>query len=218
MALAIFDLDNTLIAGDSDYNWGKFLVSRGYVDKEEFEKANDLFYQDYVSGNLDIFAYQRFSLAPLTKQTMKTLEEWHQQFMEEFIEPMLLPKATDLIEKHRDQGDRPLIITATNTFITRPIGERLGITELLGTEGEIIDNRYTGEVYGTPTFQQGKVTRLMEWLDEQNESMDGSYFYSDSHNDLPLLKLVDNPIAVDADETLTSYAKEHGWPIISLRG
>lgn len=217
MALAIFDLDNTLIAGDSDYLWGEFLVKNGYVDGEDFAKQNDRFYQDYQSGSLDIMAYQRFALKPLSEQSMDTLADWHEQFMQTFIDPILLPKAQQLVDKHKQQGDRLLIITATNTFITRPIGMRYGITELLGTEGEIIDNRYTGEVSGTPTFQQGKVIRLNEWLEEQGETLEGSYFYSDSHNDLPLLEIVDFPVAVDADDTLSAIAKQKGWPTISLR-
>jgi len=217
MALAIFDLDNTLIAGDSDYLWGEFLVQNGYVDGEDFAKQNDRFYQDYQSGSLDIMAYQRFALKPLSEQSMDTLADWHKQFMQTFIDPILLPKAQQLVNKHKKQGDRLLIITATNTFITRPIGMRYGITELLGTEGEIIDNRYTGEVSGTPTFQQGKVTRLNEWLEEQGETLEGSYFYSDSHNDLPLLEIVDFPVVVDADDTLSAIAKEKAWPAISLR-
>lgn len=217
MALAIFDLDNTLIANDSDFLWGDFLVKKGYVDGEQFAAKNAQFYEDYKSGNLDIFAYQRFALEPLSKQSMQTLDEWHADFMQTVIEPIVLPKALALVEKHKQQGDRVLVITATNTFITRPIGKRYGIDELLGTEGEIVDGRYTGEVAGTPTFQEGKVVRLNEWLKEQNETLEGSYFYSDSHNDLPLLKLVDHPVVVDADETLLTYAKEHNWPSISLR-
>ena len=217
MALAIFDLDNTLIAGDSDYLWGTFLVDKGYVNAERFAATNDQFYEDYKSGQLDIFAYQRFVLEPLSKQTMTTLDAWHQNFLEEYIEPILLPKAQQLVDQHRQQGDRVLIITATNTFITRPIGEKYGISELLGTEGEIVNDRYTGEVLGTPTFREGKVTRLNEWLEAEKESMQGSYFYSDSHNDLPLLKLVDHPVVVDGDDTLLEYAKTQNWKTISLR-
>ena len=217
MALAIFDLDNTLIAGDSDYLWGTFLVDKGYVNAERFAATNDQFYEDYKSGQLDILAYQRFVLEPLSKQTMTTLDAWHQNFLEEYIEPILLPKAQQLVDQHRQQGDRVLIITATNTFITRPIGEKYGISELLGTEGEIVNDRYTGEVLGTPTFREGKVTRLNEWLEAEKESMQGSYFYSDSHNDLPLLKLVDHPVVVDGDDTLLEYAKTQNWKTISLR-
>ncbi|WP_373020238.1 HAD family hydrolase [Thiomicrorhabdus sp.] len=217
MALAIFDLDNTLIAGDSDYLWGAFLVENGYVDGEDFAKQNDRFYEDYKSGSLDIMAYQRFALKPLSEQSMETLAKWHDQFMETFIEPIILPKAQALVDEHKAKGDRVIIITATNTFVTRPIGVRYGITELLGTEGEIVDDRYTGEVAGIPTFQKGKVTRLNEWLQQENETLEGSYFYSDSHNDLPLLEIVDHPVIVDADDTLKTIAQQKGWPSISLR-
>ena len=217
MALAIFDLDNTLIANDSDYLWGEFLVAKGYVDGEEFAAKNAQFFADYKSGNLDIFAYQRFALTPLSEQSMETLAAWHADFMQTVVEPIILPKAEALVNKHKQQGDRVIIITATNTFITRPIGQRYGIDELLGTEGEIKNGRYTGEVAGTPTFQEGKVTRLHEWLAEENESLAGSYFYSDSHNDLPLLKIVDHPVVVDGDETLLAHAKQENWPAISLR-
>lgn len=217
MALAIFDLDNTLIAGDSDYLWGEFLVKNNYVNSAQFAKTNDQFYEDYKAGTLDIVAYQRFALTPLSLQTMETLNDWHNQFMEQLIKPIILPKALELVKKHQQNGDRVIIITATNTFVTRPIGLIYGIEELLGTEGEIIDNRYTGEVSGTPTFQEGKVTRLNKWLTENQESLYGSYFYSDSHNDLPLLNIVSHPVVVDGDETLLKVAQEKKWDCISLR-
>lgn len=217
MALAIFDLDNTLIAGDSDYLWGEFLVKNNYVDGEEFAKNNAQFYEDYKSGNLDIVAYQKFALSPLSKQTMATLSKWHKQFVESFIQPIILPKAQALVDKHKQQGDRVIIITATNTFVTKPIGELYGITELLGTKGEIINQKYTGEVSGVPTFQEGKVIRLNEWLKDNNETLQGSYFYSDSHNDLPLLEIVDHPIVVDGDDKLLQVAKNKNWQSISLR-
>ena len=217
MALAIFDLDNTLIAGDSDYSWGEFLVAKGYVNADEFAEKNAQFYEDYKSGNLDIMAYQRFALKPLSEHSMETLNEWHAQFMDMYIEPLLLPKAQALVDEHKAKGDRVIIITATNTFITRRIGLRYGIAELLGTNGEIKNHRYTGEVEGVPTFQEGKVTRLNEWLTRENETLEGSYFYSDSHNDLPLLELVTHPVVVDGDDTLLAVAKSKGWQSISLR-
>lgn len=217
MALAIFDLDNTLIGGDSDYLWGEFLVKNNYVDAEYFAEQNTQFYEDYKAGNLDIMAYQRFALKPLSEQSMETLNKWHAQFMQTFIEPIILPKAQAIVDEHKAKGDRVMIITATNTFITRRIGLRYGITELLGTNGEIVNNRYTGEVTGTPTFQEGKVTRLNEWLAKENETLKGSYFYSDSFNDLPLLEIVDNPIIVDGDDKLIATAKQHNWPSISFR-
>ena len=217
MALAIFDLDNTLIGNDSDYLWGEFLVQKGYVNADEFAAQNAQFYEDYKSGCLDIMAYQRFALKPLSEQSMETLNHWHAQFMETFIEPIILPKAQAIVDEHKAKGDRVMIITATNTFITRRIGLRYGIAELLGTNGEIVNNRYTGEVAGIPTFQEGKVTRLNEWLAKENETLEGSYFYSDSFNDLPLLEIVDNPIVVDGDDKLVAIAKEKNWPSISFR-
>lgn len=218
MSLAIFDLDNTLIGGDSDYLWGEFLVKNQLIDAEEYHRANERFYKQYQSGDLDIFEYQAFSLKPLTLHSMEQLLAWHNEFMREMIEPIMLPQAQALIESHRSQGHRPLIITATNTFITRPIAEKLGISELIGTEPEIHEGRFTGRVAGVPSFQQGKVTRLADWLKQHGESLEDSYFYSDSHNDLPLLEQVSYPIAVDADPRLTQVAKEKGWKQMSLRG
>ena len=217
MALAIFDLDNTLIGGDSDYLWGQFVCETGIVDTAEFSAENDRFYEAYKSGHLDIQAYLRFALGPLKDQPLETLASWHRQFMASKIEPIMLPKADRLIANHRDRGDHLLVITATNHFITRPIVTALGIDELIACEGEIVDGRYTGEPTGTPSYHAGKVTRLREWLAEQDISLEGSYFYSDSHNDLPLLELVDKPVAVDPDDILLARARERGWPVISLR-
>jgi HAD superfamily hydrolase (TIGR01490 family) len=217
MALVIFDLDSTLIGGDSDYLWGEFLVQNNYVDATKFAAQNAQFYEEYKAGTLDIMAYQRFALKPLSEHSMETLNKWHAQFMETFIEPIILPKALALVNEHKNKGDRVMIITATNTFVTRRIGLRYGIAELLGTNGEIKNKRYTGEVEGVPTFQAGKVTRLNEWLKRENESLEGSFFYSDSFNDLPLLEIVENPIVVDADDKLLEIAQTRGWPSISLR-
>jgi HAD superfamily hydrolase (TIGR01490 family) len=217
MALAIFDLDNTLIAGDSDHSWGEFLVAEQLVDAHQFQKTNDQFYADYVAGSLDIFAYLEFSLRPLTEMPMTELRELHTKFMQQVIAPMQLPKAQALINKHRQAGDRLLIITATNRFVVEPICHSLGVTELLAAEPEIADGRYTGRVVGTPTYQQGKVIRLQEWLKEQSETLEGSWFYSDSANDLPLLLEVDNPVAVDPCDRLREKAQAKQWPIISLR-
>ena len=217
MTLAIFDLDNTLIAGDSDNLWGQFLCEQGRVDSADFGRQNEQFYRDYRAGNLDIDAYLRFALAPLRGQPMETLASWHRAFMHDKIEPIMLPRAKSLIGEHREQGHHLLVITATNAFITRPIADALGIEDLLACEAEIVDGCYTGEPRGIPSYHAGKVTRLNHWLAERDISMDGSYFYSDSHNDLPLLERVDKPIAVDPDDTLRSRAKDAGWPIISLR-
>lgn len=218
MALAIFDLDNTLIGGDSDYLWGQFVCEAGIVDAAEFSAENDRFYEDYKQGGLDIMAYLRFALGPLKGQPRKTLDAWHRAFMAAKIEPIMLPKASRLIANHRERGDDLLVITATNHFITRPIATALGIEDLIASEGEIVDGLYTGEPAGTPSYHEGKITRLYEWLDGRDISLDGAYFYSDSHNDLPLLEIIDKPVAVDPDDTLLARARERGWPIISLRG
>jgi HAD superfamily hydrolase (TIGR01490 family) len=217
MALAIFDLDNTLIAGDSDHGWGEFLVTEQLVDAQRFQQANDQFYADYVAGDLNIFAYLEFSLQPLTSMSMDELAQLHQQFMRQVIEPMQLPKARALLQQHRDAGDRLLIITSTNRFIVEPICQSLGVSELLATDAEIVNGRYSGKVVGTPTYKEGKVTRLNSWLQEQDETLDGSWFYSDSINDLPLLLEVDHPVAVDPCPALQQIAEEKNWPIISLR-
>lgn len=203
MTLAIFDLDNTLIADDSDYLWGKFLVDQGIVDRLVYDKINEEFYEDYQNGTLDMMAFLRFALAPLAAHPIKQLHNWRQDFINTIITPLLLDKAKALIEKHRAQGDTLLVITATNSFITAPIVALYGIEHLIATTPEMINGKYTGNVNGVPCFQEGKVTRLNEWLTLNNEKLEGSYFYSDSHNDLPLLKLVNFPVAVDPDEKLS---------------
>jgi HAD superfamily hydrolase (TIGR01490 family) len=217
MALAIFDLDNTLIAGDSDYLWGKFLIEKGAVHGETFEAENERFYALYQQGTLDIMEYQRFSLKPLTQFDMVTLHAWREEFMQTVIQPIFLPKAQQLVDHHRNLGNQLMVITATNSFVTRPIAQLYGIDELIGTDPEIIEGRFTGEVVGTPSFQQGKVVRLEAWLKEHAQDLRQSYFYSDSHNDQPLLERVDHPFAVDADPTLKKIAAEKGWPLMSLR-
>ncbi|PCJ32422.1 MAG: HAD-IB family hydrolase [Gammaproteobacteria bacterium] len=217
MALAIFDLDNTLLGGDSDYLWGEFLVEQNHVDAEYHQHNNDVFYQQYLAGTMDIFEFLEFQLKPLADNSIETLNQWRQQYLAEKIAPIMLPAARKLIAKHQQQGDTLLIITATNSFITAPIAEQLSIPHLIATEAELIDGQYTGKVAGTPSYQQGKVTRLNQWLTEQKLDLSGSYFYSDSHNDLPLLKLVEHPIAVDADDKLKAVATQQGWDIISLR-
>ena len=217
MSLAIFDLDNTLLADDSDYLWGCFLVKLGVVDADLYESENQRFYDDYKAGTLDIFEFLAFSLKPLSEHDMTTLETWRAQFMQEVIQPLMLPKAQALVDKHRDQGDTLLIITATNRFVTEPIARFYGIDNLLATDPEIVDGQYTGQVAGTPCFQHGKVERLHQWLETNQHSLDNSYFYSDSQNDLPLLNLVTHPVVVDADDTLLNHAKQNNWPQISLR-
>ena len=218
MKLAIFDLDNTLIAGDSDHLWGEFLIEQGVVDRDTYRRENDRFFQEYRDGTLDIHEFLRFSLQPLSEHPLSRLQTWHRQFMREKIEPILLPAATRLLEKHRQDGAILLIITATNRFVTAPIAERLGVDELLATEPEFRDGAYTGEVIDPPCFRDGKVRRLEQWLKHNGANLAQSWFYSDSHNDLPLLERVSSPVAVDPDETLRQHAEMKGWPIISLRG
>ena len=217
MTLAIFDLDNTLISDDSDYLWGQFLVDQGIVDKAQYEAANTKFYEDYKLGKLNIVEFLQFSLAPLAKHDPEQLYKWRSQFVEEIIKPIQLKPAIRLVNKHRFKGDTVLVITATNRFVTEPIVKLLRIDNLLATTPEFIDGRYTGQFEGIPCFQEGKVKLLKEWLKTSTETMENSSFYSDSYNDLPLLKLVDNPVAVDPDEKLRDYAEQHKWSIISLR-
>jgi HAD superfamily hydrolase (TIGR01490 family) len=217
MALAIFDLDNTLIAGDSDHSWGEFLVDQNIVDRQLYKKMNDKFYADYESGCLDIFAYLEFSVEPLTQFSLQELDKLHQQFMRDIIEPMKLDQAETLINNHRQAGDRILVITSTNRFIVEPICKSLGIDEIIATDLQIIDGKYTGKVDGTPTFKEGKVERFNQWLSEQNINNEGSYFYSDSINDMPMLLEVAYPIAVDPDPALRKEAESRHWEIISLR-
>lgn len=217
MSLAIFDLDNTLIADDSDYLWGQFLVDQGIVDKDTYETANAKFYDDYKHGNLDIVEFLRFSLRPLAEHQPQQLYQWRDQFIQEIITPVLLKPAQELIDKHKARGDTLMVITATNKFVTAPIVKLYGIEHLLATIPEFINGRYTGNFNGTPCFQSGKVKLLEDWLAGSSEDLKNSWFYSDSHNDLPLLKKVEKPVAVDPDEKLTAYANASGWPIISLR-
>ncbi len=217
MSLAIFDLDNTLIAGDSDFLWGQFLVDQGIVDKDHYEQSNARFYEDYKQGRLDIVEFLNFSLAPLAANDSQRLLEWRQQFVEQQIKPILLDKAQKLVDKHRQQGDVLLVITATNRFVTEPIVRLYGIDNLIATTPEFVDGQYTGDFLGTPCFQEGKVTLLNEWLNSHRQSLKDSYFYSDSHNDLPLLNKVDHPVAVDPDDILRAQAEQHGWPVITLR-
>jgi len=217
MSLAIFDLDNTLLNGDSDHAWGEFMVRHNIVEPEFYRRQNDHFYELYKQSQLDIMEYLEFALAPLTRFPIEELELLHRQFMQEFVAPMRLPKADDLLRKHREQGDFLLIITATNRFVTAPIARALGVDDSLATEPERVGNRYTGKVKGVPCYQHGKVQRLQEWLADTEHSLDNSYFYSDSINDLPLLEAVTHPFVVDGDERLQTEARQRNWPMITLR-
>ena len=218
--LALFDLDNTLLAGDSDYNWSLFLIKQGLLDEKTHHERNEQFYLDYKNGNLDIYKFLAFQLKPLSEHSVADLNALHAKYMDTVIRPMMTKKAQDLVNQHKAQGDLCLVITATNSFVTKPIAQAYGIAHLIGTDPQMANGAYTGGVAGVPSFQEGKVTRLQQWLAERGQVLadfERSYFYSDSHNDLPLMKLVTHPVAVDADAKLTDYAQQHGWPHISLR-
>jgi len=217
MRLALFDLDNTLLGGDSDHAWGDYLCERGILDPVEYKARNDAFYVDYLAGKLDLNDYLNFSLEILAATEPAQLQEWHDEFMRDCIEPIILPKALALLQRHREAGDKLVIITATNRFVTGPIARRLGVETLLATECEMQDGRYTGRSIDVPCFREGKVTRLNRWIEENGFSLQDSYFYSDSMNDLPLLEQVTHPIVVDADPKLKAEAQRRGWQDISLR-
>ena len=217
MRLALFDLDNTLLGGDSDHAWGDYLCERGILDKVQYKARNDAFYEDYLAGKLDLNAYLEFSLEILAATEPAQLDQWHREFMRDCIEPIILPKALALLEQHRAAGDKLVIITATNRFVTGPIAQRLGVETLLATECEQVEGRYTGRSFDVPCFREGKVTRLQRWLEENRFTLQDSYFYSDSMNDLPLLEQVTHPVVVDPDPNLHEEAKRRGWKEISLR-
>lgn len=218
MRLALFDLDNTLLGGDSDHAWGDYLCERGILDAVAYKARNDQFYRDYLAGRLDQAEYLNFSLEILGRTEVSQLDEWHRDFMRDCIEPLVLPLGLELLARHRAAGDKLVIITATNRFVTGPIAERLGVETLIATECEIIDGRYSGRSFDTPCFKEGKVVRLNRWLEETGHNLEGSYFYSDSMNDLPLLEQVAHAVAVDPDSTLRAEALKRGWPVMSLRG
>ncbi len=217
MALALFDLDNTLLADDSDFLWGCFLVDKGLVDKTAYDLANQRFYDEYKQGTLDIFEFLAFSLKPLTRFTMEELASLHEEFMDKHIRSVMTEKGIAQIRQHHDIGDVTVIITATNRFVTAPIADAFGVDDLIATDPEVVDGRYTGKVEGTPCFQKGKITRLQQWLENTHHDLVGSTFYSDSHNDIPLLEIVETPIAVDPDDELRSLAERNNWPIRSFR-
>jgi len=218
--LALFDLDNTILAGDSDYNWSRFLIQEGYLDGAIHAEKNEKFYADYKAGTLDIFAFVEFQFKPLARNPRTVLNQLLKKYVEEVIKPMITEKARALVKRHQEEGDLIIVITATNSFITKPIAELFGIKNLIGTDPEEKEGEFTGKVSGLPSFKEGKVTRLEAWLKGKNLSLasfENSYFYSDSHNDLPLMQKVTHPVAVDSDDILSEYAKSKGWPQISLR-
>lgn len=217
MRLVLFDLDNTLLAGDSDFEWAQFLIEQGVLDREVYEARNQEFYDHYKAGTLDIHEFLDFQLKPLSRHPRTVLDAWHREFMTRKIRPMIRDSARALVEQHH--GDVRVLITATNSFVTAPIAREFGIGHLIATEPEQRDGEFTGRVLGVPCFREGKVARLEIWLAQQNKTMasfDESRFYSDSLNDLPLLSLVTRPVAVDPDATLRAHAEKHGWPVISL--
>lgn len=219
MELALFDLDNTLLSGDSDYEWAQFLIEEGVLDRSRYEARNQHFYDQYKAGKLDIFEFLDFQLAPLARYPREQLDLWHDAFMQRKIRPIIRDKGRSLLGRHRDRGDLCAIITSTNTFVTAPIARELGVAHLLATEIEAIDGRYTGRARGTPCFREGKIECLNRWLLGQGlnmQSFSASWFYSDSLNDLPLLEQVTHPVAVDPDEVLRRTALERGWEVISL--
>ncbi|XOJ84847.1 HAD family hydrolase [Methylophilaceae bacterium Uisw_099_01] len=220
MNLAIFDLDNTLLDGDSDYNWGIYLVKKGYLDEEEYKVKNQKFFEEYQHGKLDIFAFAEFQFQFLKNNTRKFLNDVRSDYIDEIIKPMVLKKAVDLVSQHKEAGDSLLIITATNSFITKPIGELFGIENLIGTDPEEHLGEFTGKVKGIPSFKEGKVTRLFDWLDARDFKLtdfEKTFFYSDSHNDLALLEVVTNPVVVNGDKILLEKAQEKNWPILNLK-
>ena len=217
MALALFDLDETLISEDSDHAWGEYIVDNSLVDAASHRQENRRFYEDYKRGQLDIDAYMRFSCRVLATCQNDILDYHRQRFIEEKIIPIVLPKALELIDSHKRKGDILVVVTATIEFITRPIADLLGIENLIAPIPEQIDGCYTGELSGIPSFGVGKVTRLREWIESRDLSLKDSHFYSDSRNDMPLLNLVDNPVVVDPDPEFAKIAQNRKWPIISLR-
>ena len=217
MTLAIFDLDHTLIDGDSDYLWGEYLVASGRVDALEYRARNRRFYEDYQRGELDNERYLAFALEPLTRFDRVELEAWRGDYVDTWIRPRIAPRAPELLEYHRRQGHLLMIISATHRFITEPIAALLGVPNLLSTELEIVDDRYTGRPVGTITYREGKVDALRAWLAQHGRDLAGSHFYSDSINDLPLLEVVDHPVAVHPDAELEAIATARNWPILDLR-
>jgi HAD superfamily hydrolase (TIGR01490 family) len=221
MRLALFDLDNTLLAGDSDYEWGQFLVDEGVLERESYEAQNRAYFEQYVAGTLDIHEYLGFALRPLAQHPPQDLARWHARFMKARILPMIGARARALVRRHLDRGDLCAVITATNSFVTAPIAREFGIAHLIATEPESRDGRFTGRVAGIACFREGKVRRLEQWLADRGRKVNDfseSFFYSDSHNDLPLLELVTRPVAVDPDEELLHAARQRNWEVISLRG
>ena len=220
LQLAIFDLDNTLLNGDSDYNWSLFLIEHGVLDSDLYKERNEQFFKEYQSGNLDVFAYCEFQFKTLKDNPRELLDELRSDYVKKIINPMITKEAKDLVESHRKENHKLLIITATNSYITRPIADLFGIEDLIGTDLEELNGEFTGKVSGLPSFQEGKIIRLNSWLEKRGlifEELEKTFFYSDSMNDIPLLEKVSNPVAANPDEILEKKAIKENWPIIYLR-
>ena len=220
MDLVLFDLDNTLLAGDSDFEWAQFLISKGVLDREVYVARNQTFYDQYKAGTLDIFEFLDFQLKPLARHSRAQLDAWHREFLDTRIRPMMTPQSQALVKEHLASGAVVAIVTATNSFVTGPIARAFGIPHLVATIPAQENGAFTGKPRGTPAFKAGKIERVEAWLESLGlcwESFGKSSFYSDSHNDLPLMKKVNNPVAVDPDDTLRAHATAQGWPVISLR-
>lgn len=220
LQLAIFDLDNTLLNGDSDYNWSLFLIEHGVLDSDLYKERNEQFFKEYQSGNLDVIAYCEFQFKTLKDNPRELLDELRSDYVKKIINPMITKEAKDLVESHRKENHKLLIITATNSYITRPIADLFGIEDLIGTDLEELNGEFTGKVSGLPSFQEGKIIRLNSWLEKRGlifEELEKTFFYSDSMNDIPLLEKVSNPVAANPDEILEKKATKENWPIIYLR-
>ena len=220
MQLAIFDLDNTLLNGDSDYNWSLFLIQHGILDSDLHKERNEQFFKEYQSGNLDVYAYCEFQFKTLKDNPRELLDELRSDYVKKIINPMITKEAKDLVESHRKENHKLLIITATNSYITRPIADLFGIEDLIGTDLEELNGEFTGKVSGLPSFQEGKIIRLNSWREKRGlifEELEKTFFYSDSMNDIPLLEKVSNPVAANPDEILEKKATKENWPIIYLR-
>lgn len=221
MNLILFDLDNTLLTGDSDFEWAQFLISKGVLDREVHEARNIEFYEHYKAGTLDIHAFLDFQLAPLSRHPREELDAWHREFMATRIQPMISAAARALVRRHLDDESICAVVTATNSFVTGPIAREFDIPHLVATIPACEGGRFTGKPRGTPAFKAGKIERVDAWLESLGlwwGEFEQSWFYSDSHNDLPLMSKVTNPVAVDPDDTLRQHAANQGWPVISLRG
>lgn len=216
--LALFDLDHTLIAEDTDALWGRFLVEHGVLNGAVYEREKQRFLAEYRVGKLNIEEFIRFALIPYARNDRDRLLQWREQFVRERIQPLLSDPSRALVNRHRNAGHTLLLVTATNDFLTAPIAEMLDIEHLLATPLEMSDGAFTGRTAGPPCFREGKLFYLERWLADNRGDLSQSWFYSDSHNDLPLLERVGNPVAVDPDDILRELATERGWPILSLHG